>query len=375
MIKFNKYLVASIATLMCLSPVFAADTSTDDHSTNLNYTVEQSYKWTAPADITFATNIDTETKSGTVTVIENIIAGNETLKISIDSNAVFQIESAEHSIRNYKVLKDSDELSAGSLVLEVPSGTNEATQDLNFVLQGVVKDNTSQVAGAYTGTLNFVANIETTGSTVSVTKGQIVTMSQLGLTDVDANNDSVTDTFRVLSTDGTNVKLLAMDSYKDAYFDISGISTYAPTPEPTGTDTYAGSTLDTEMTNYYNALPANIQSAIVAQDIVQSVYSYSNPMSTANRSSERTVGERYVYALDVDDLISYLGDSYTAIALNQMFFGDDVGASVSRLVWLRSARAGHALSAFGVSGVGGSVGSISVDGQCEVRPAFVLNLG
>lgn len=92
MIKFKKYLVAPLATLMCLSPVFATETSEDDHLTKLNYTVDQSYKWSAPADITFTTNIDKESRTGAVSVTENIIAGNETLKISIASDADFQIK-------------------------------------------------------------------------------------------------------------------------------------------------------------------------------------------------------------------------------------------------------------------------------------------
>lgn len=206
------------------------------------------------------------------------------------------------------------------------------------------------------------------GSTVSVVKGQIVTMSDLGLTDVDANADSTADTFRVLSVDGTNIKLLAMDSYKSVYFNTAG------------TNTYAGSTLDTEMTNYYNALPVDVKTAIVAQNIVQSIYLRSYPISTTNRTGQNDVGERYVYALDVDDVISYLGDSYTAspcIALNQMFFGDDAGEKAFDSVWLRSAYAGTATKVFDVYGFGGdvSVDSVCYDGYFEVRPAFVLDLG
>lgn len=164
MIKIKKYLVASLLMLMFLSPVFAADTSTDDHITNINYEVAESYKWSAPSDFVFTTNVDAEIKTGTVSVMENIVAGGSTLKISIGPDEVFKLTSNEGSTRDYKLLKGSNELSAGSEVLAVPSGINEATQDLNFALQGVVSGNISQVAGTFRGTLNFVANIETVGS-------------------------------------------------------------------------------------------------------------------------------------------------------------------------------------------------------------------
>lgn len=203
-------------------------------------------------------------------------------------------------------------------------------------------------------------------STVSVTKGQIVTLSQLGLTDVDANSDSTTDTFRILSVNGSQVKLLGMDSYRSAFFAYSGGSNYS------------GSNLNITMTNYYNALPSDVQSAIVAQNIVQSKYScsWSIPMTTSNRTGQNIVGERYVYSLDVDDVIEYLGENYTALALNQMFFGDDAGKNISHDVWLRSAYAGNEYDAFYVSGEYGYVHYARIGNHYyEVRPAFVLDLG
>ena len=293
MIKFKKYFVTSMATLMCLSPVFAADTPEDDHLTNLSYTVDQSYKWSAPADITFTTNIDRESKTGAISVTENIIAGNETLKISIASDAVFQIKSKEDSIRNYKVLKDSDELSAGSLVLEVPSGRNEATQDLNFELQSVKSGNTSQVAGTYTGTLNFVANIETTGSGNLGGSGGSggsggggstsgIDMSNINVMDgtttlaagdfsMKGNLVTINDTqYRVLAVDGTMAKVMSMANDVSSEFNGSKV-----TVSFGGTDgqKYADSNLDNTMTNYYNSLPSAIQNAIVEQNINQSMYS------------------------------------------------------------------------------------------------------
>ena len=57
--KIKHFTAATLAALMCLSSsmmnVFADDTSIDDHTTNIGYTVDESYKWQAPADIVFTT--------------------------------------------------------------------------------------------------------------------------------------------------------------------------------------------------------------------------------------------------------------------------------------------------------------------------------
>lgn len=144
--KFKNIAVATLATFMCLTSsivVKAEDNSADDHSTNINYEVEESYKWEAPADIVFTNNIDTETKGGTVKVLENIIEGNKTLVISIGSGENFKITSLEGIERDYQVLKDSEVLSAGSRVLLIPSGVNDGSQDLDFELKGIVSSNQS----------------------------------------------------------------------------------------------------------------------------------------------------------------------------------------------------------------------------------------
>lgn len=391
---------------LCTNLVMAADgpdTSTDDHVTKLTYEVSVSYKWSAPADFSFTDNVDAETKQGTVSVIENIIPGDATLKISICPDETFKLTSGEGATRDYKVLKGEAILDKGSLVLAVPSGVNDDDQELNFTLVGVVNEstNTSQVAGTFKGTLNFVANIESTGSGAggeggesggssggtggseggtggsTISKGDILTMAQLGYVNVDMNGDDVADTFRALSVDGNQAKVLAMDSYKSTYFNTAGYNTYAD------------KTLDTEMTNYYNALPSNVQSAIVAQDINQGTYSRSSSAGESDvlhitdlnsnnyyyaNTATANVGNRNVYALDIQDITDYLGNDITGAQLNEMFFNSS--ESVSRNVWLRSATAVRADFAFRVYGNDGYVDFNLVDGyKYEVRPAFVLNLG
>ena len=90
------------------------------------------------------------------------------------------------------------------------------------------------------------------------------------------------------------------------------------------------------------------------------------------RIAEVNVGARKVFALDVDDVISYLGANSTAKDVNEMFFG--ARNNVSRSVWLRSARSDFSISAFYVHGDYGHLHSSSYYNSYEVRPAFVLDL-
>lgn len=187
--------------------------------------------------------------------------------------------------------------------------------------------------------------------------------------------------YRVLESSGTQAKLLAMNPYKSTTFGSN--------------NTYIGSTLDTEMTSYYNTLPTDIQNAIVEQNISQSVYKYSDGTNASadfsawhldeftnattsgdnyylTKTAEVNVGARKVFALDVDDVINYLGSDSTAKDVNELFF--DVRNNVSRIVWLRSAISDSNSLAFCASGYYGGLTSSGFFIGHEIRPAFVLDL-
>lgn len=189
--------------------------------------------------------------------------------------------------------------------------------------------------------------------------------------------------YRVLESNGTQAKLLAMDSYKNAYFGDN--------------NTYSGSTLETEMTNYYNELPVEVQDAIVEQNINQSKYNWNPGTSDSasfsswgkkyfiesnnsgnnyylTRTTETNVGNRKVYALDIDDVISYLGSTATPQEVNELFFNQRLG--MDRWVWLRSNYAEDTDHGFFIDGRYGAVNNNSTvnSKQYEVRPAFVLDL-
>lgn len=169
----NKILTSALCLGMVagmVSPVLAIDNSSDDHLTNISYTVDETYKWAAPADITFDKNLNSNSKTGTVSVEENVIAGDKKLSIKISGEQEFKISNGllgpNEVKRDYTVTGagssnggletvGTGSINVGDVVLEVPSGTNAATNVLTFDLKSV----TVQQAGTYTGTLNFEAAI------------------------------------------------------------------------------------------------------------------------------------------------------------------------------------------------------------------------
>lgn len=177
--------------------------------------------------------------------------------------------------------------------------------------------------------------------------------------------------YRVLSVNGTQVKVMSMDSVGDSAFSSNVTTSFGSFKG----QKYAGSTLDTEMTNFYNSLPEAIKTAIVPQTIKQSMYSFSDPMRLDNKKAEIEVGQRYVYALDVDDVIEYLGNDYSSdssYVVNEMFF--DTTSIVYRSVWLRSAYSDNNNFVFCASGGYRNLTSSGVFLSSEVRPTFVLDL-
>ncbi len=147
-----KKLLVTISVLLCFLLV---GVSAENDSTQLNYTVESSYTWAAPANITFQNNINSEAKTGTLSVTENIIENGKKLHIIIDPAEDFLLTSTAGDTRTYVVKKGSSPLAAGATVIDVLAGTNTGSQELSFELQSV----TTQKAGTYTGVCNFVASI------------------------------------------------------------------------------------------------------------------------------------------------------------------------------------------------------------------------
>ena len=87
--------------------------------------------------------------------------------------------------------------------------------------------------------------------------------------------------------------------------------------------------------------------------------------------SEVSVGERYVYALDVEDVRDYLGkDDLSGENTNTMFY--NTTESISLPSWLRSASSNYNDQAIHTNDHGFHYDYCSE--KWRVRPAFVINL-
>ena len=131
-------------------------TTPDTKSTNVNYTVEESYEWSVPSDVTFAGNGDSK-KAEAVKVTKNVIPNGQSLYINLGGGP-FEIR-AGIAQRTYTVTDpNGKQLSPGANVLAVPSGKSHDEKALTFNLDYL----SVETAGIYTGTLTYEAKIEPT---------------------------------------------------------------------------------------------------------------------------------------------------------------------------------------------------------------------
>lgn len=188
-------LAASLAVSVCAMPVFAgggtgankneASATGEDvtgtgksttASTDVEYVVTASYKWSVPSKITFDKTTDTVTTTGTngntqnVYVSNNVIPNDKKLQITVDSttktdsgtgtNDEFAIEAHGAKLK-YEISKkdtageDFTKVAPEGVVMEVASGVKEQQQVLKFDL---TKD-VSEKAGTYTGVAVFTAQL------------------------------------------------------------------------------------------------------------------------------------------------------------------------------------------------------------------------
>ena len=217
--------------------------------------------------------------------------------------------------------------------------------------------------------------------------GDIITMD-LGTTAAAGTNN----TYRVLKMNGTQAFVVAMYDYNTStkYNTSSITTTFTDSSGTTLTgQKYEGSNLDTVLnTTFYGTMNDTAKAAIVPQTIMQTITSYTSTaptsydlsiLSTSGTTYYYTVkgtvsvGERYVYALDISDLAEYKKD-FGEYELNQMFYNQDKPTTYT-YPWLRSAFADGSLNCWFVYPDFGIVGTYSYDDYSSaVRPAFVIDL-
>lgn len=211
------------------------------------------------------------------------------------------------------------------------------------------------------------------GDAAILNKGDLITM--------DLGNGS--KQYRVLKMNGSVAEVLAMYEYNTSTKFNTNYS-----------NIYMDGELDVALNNtFYNTLSATAKSAIVEKNIIQyaysgtsSVYNATTHASYANYSTKElvtTVGNRKVYALDVEDIEQYFGgtggsvdDKTTGVfsTVDIWTFFWNQSSKISVYPWLRSADANDSKRAYSVLGTNGYLASdgISLDGA--VRPAFQIDL-
>lgn len=150
--------------------------------------------------------------------------------------------------------------------------------------------------------------------------------------------------YRVIGVDDSKVKVIA---FKPAGSGSFGSTSSVNFGSVNGIK-YAGSTADNVMNNWYDGLSDNMKNAIILKEIKQNVFLYSTSPSDKSINlgwSEKgvyyndidesaVVGERYVYLVDLKDLIDYLGYGMSKDELDKVFFEDNDNTG---FVWFRSA--------------------------------------
>ena len=194
-------------------------------------------------------------------------------------------------------------------------------------------------------------------------KGDLITM----------NLDGTDRLYRVLKTvDGTTVEVFRVQNLNE----MIGYS---------GSAEYAGNRIDVALNQtYYNTLTTAAKNAIVAKDINQYSYAGSNQWASdrastfyypANKWLRYHVGNRFVYALDLEDVEEYFDSKYTSNDLNTVFFQDYIGTSSDKRLWLRSMDTNHDDYAAGILyGTYAVITGMPYYGQYGVQPAFQIDL-
>ena len=211
---------------------------------------------------------------------------------------------------------------------------------------------------------------------MAYSKGQLITM----------NLDGTDREYRILKLDGNIAEVVCMSSV--------GKSTF-------GSDrTYAGSSLDTYLnTTWYNKLTAAAKAAIVSKTFTQDswywgtsgspVYS-GNYGDTVPGTSPYSISKgsdtygaqitRNVYALSVQDVLDYIMDTGVGDGklenynIWKMFWDTTTPPSTSEYLWLRSADANRAISAWRVVPSTGVCAVDNVLNDRAVRPALTVDL-
>lgn len=232
--------------------------------------------------------------------------------------------------------------------------------------------------------------------------GKISKGDQINICDLDYDENGKNDLFRVMDVDGNKYKLLAIDSVYS-----SGFSNSYKMKNVNGKyiSKYEISNIDNFSKLYFQSLPEEIQQAIVPVNIKQSIYQFtygddeitkkcegkylqlyedtdtlnevyniSQKMNlTVNKIDETEVGERYVYAPDMDDIQEYFDDeSYTTKEFRTAFF--DKSSKNTEYIATRSAIDEFPDRIGVLNNVTGNYADLRSNVTVDFHPEFVIEI-
>jgi len=259
------------------------------------------------------------------------------------------------------------------------------TPDTGMVLSELAVVNATNTYDSATGDITLSAptgNVSVNAICAVVPKGSIISF--------DAKGDGVQRKFRVLKCEGNIAKLLSLDETTNSKFNVSSRTTAFD--NGSSYQQYAGGTLDTYMNEtYYGSLDSNVQAAIIATARVQSCYdgnSYeTNPPSTTadfnlrngsyykyyTRKTQVTVGDRYCFALDFDDIKEYFGLQKGSILLLSDLLAFLSDGTSSSALWYSSACYGSQSAAW-VQYSSSYPSPYNYSNSSYARPCFSIDL-
>lgn len=317
------------------------------------------------------------------------------------------VEKISGTIINYSgllIFRDNPIISLEDSTLNITALKDATSYDIysNGVLirsTSVLKVNLATLL-TEEGTYNIYVIAKGTGYKDSE-KSNVVTFKVLptkgSLINLDMTGSGIASQYRVLKVNETVVEVLGMTDLQTS-FAYNTTSKTGSFDKGTIGQLYAGSDLDTYLnTTWYNTLSATAKAALVQKSIIQKMYSqqdggtstsatYSGTYGTGSTkyyltlSDQKTVGNRYVYALGVEDVVEYVSN-LTMYTVNMMYW-NTIAAQHNTCIWLNSAYAGlynnPSDRAFSVSGDNGQLHSYrpvtSTDDVDRVRPAFQIDL-
>ena len=333
--------------------------------------------------------IETEYNETITTVREAGLSENATMSAEatineIKEKAMTDIDSASKKI-DVKDIKNLtiNKLQSISRIIEEFKTFGNPAEKTPFMIKKIakIKEVTTQdeVNGLVDDALEFM----------KIKKGDLVTLKGLS-----ADGTEGDDQFRVIKINGNQVELLAMNGREIKYNVSSNAVSVIFDNEEKTVQKYAGSDLDNYLNssadgNYYASLPQNIKDAIIPQNIEQYAY-IRNPVEPLEKTcwivsgdsnlihiyydenAKINVGTRNIYALDVRDIIEFIGEeNLTSQNIINMWSSPKTQGKKSH--WLRSASVDNDILILGIdysSFMNMTFNAISVD----ARAAFVIDL-